>query len=451
MIYFNKFKVIPILFAGLLYTSGTIFNICQGKYVQKVNADEGVEVRPARNPAESAFLNGTDWPSEVSVGNKKVRVEYNFDNELTDYTKKLLSRYRSDYTTITIIDNKTGKVLTAVGYQGKNNQFDKNLILSSTHPSASLIKVVTAAELIQNTSVKKDTMFDFRGRSTTLFKYQLNDSKGRAGRSQSFETAFAKSNNVIFGKAAISNSSSEKLVKMAENFGFNQPVLKEFSFLRSEIKPTIDDYSFAELASGFNIETRISPVHAASLASIVANDGILKTPKLISKLVDQKTGEVVWQESNEEKQAIAITTARELKDLMSSTIEGGTARRSFRPMRSGYKNSLEIGGKTGHITGGVPFGKRDWFTAYAIPKDKSEGSGISISVMNINVKRWHVKSAVLAKSIIEHYFKKVQPIVMVDTKEEYKRKPSSISKKRALQNKKRSKLQMKKNSRKHRV
>ena len=434
----RKFKIFSFFFILTLFAGGTFFNQCLGKYEQKVNAaeadqnDKSDRADLPKNLIDKTFLSTSDWPKEINLKDKALKVEYNFDDTLTDYTKNLLKRYRSDYTTVTVIDNETGKVLAAVGYQGKNNVFDKNLILSSTHPSASLIKVVTAAELIQNTPVKKDTLFDFRGRSTTLFKYQLNDSKGRAAKTQTFETAFAKSNNVIFGKAAIKNTSSENLVKMAENFGFNQPIIKEFSFLKSEIKKANDEYEFAELASGFNVETMISPIHAATLASVIANDGILKTPKVISKIVDKKTGESLWQETSEEKRVITPETSRQLQELMAMTIDGGTARKSFRQMRGGYKDALEIGGKTGHITGGVPFGKRDWFTVYALPRDKSEGKGISISVMNVNVKRWHVKSAVLAKSIIEYYFKSVKPIAMNSSSSyESKRYPSSISKKKA--------------------
>lgn len=415
----RKFKVIKlrphyslVVLAGLLYFGGTLFNQCLGSFEQKLKA-ESIDVNSANNIAlDKSFLQTTDWPSSINLKNKNYNVEYTFNPELGNYVQGLLKKFHTDFTTVTIIDNQTGKVLAAVGYQGKNNKFDKNLVLSSTHPSASLIKVVTAAELIQNTNVKKDTMFDFRGRSTTLFKYQLKDTPGRFSKSQTFETAFAKSNNVIFGKAAIKNTTPANFLKMAESFGFNRPLFREFSFLKSEIKTVHDDYEFAELASGYNIETMISPLHAAAMASIIANDGVLRTPRLVSKLIDKETGENIWQETTEDRPVLTEATSKEMHDLMAMTIDGGTARRSFRQMRGSYKEALEIGGKTGHITGGTPFGKRDWFAAYAIPKNKQEGRGISISVMNVNVKKWHVKSAQLAKSIIEYYFKEINPIAL---------------------------------------
>ena len=404
-----------------LFFGGTLFNICLGKFNQRLNAAEQQEdqaLSSSKLPTNfkenmgKSFLSDGDWPEKINVENRQLKVEYNFHDGLTNYAKNLLKQYRSDYTTITVIDNETGKVLAAVGYEGKSNRFDKNLVLSTTHPSASLIKIVTTAELLTNSQVRKDTMFDFRGRSTTLFKYQLKDStSSRWGKTQTFETAFAKSNNVIFGKAAIKNSTSDAILKMAEGFGFNQPLMREFSFLKSEIHPAKDNYELAELASGFNVETVISPIHAATMASVVANDGMLKTPKLISKLVDVKTGENLWPDQEvPDKRAISLETSREMQDMMAMTIDGGTARRSFRRMNNGFKDIIEIGGKTGSITGGMPFGKRDWFAAYAVPKDKAKGKGISISVMNVNVKRWHVKSSMLAKNMIEYYYKNINPI-----------------------------------------
>lgn len=417
----SKFALVVTTAFLTLFVGGTAFNIFQGKFGQKLNAAE--PEKESKTPSLKSLPDdlrlsidktfkqvGGDWPSTLDVGKKKATIEYTFNSQLDAYIRKLLKSYRSDYATVAVIDNETGEVLAAVGVEGKTNNIDNNLVLASTHPSASLIKMVTAAELLQNTKVTRETSFDFRGRSTTLFKYQLDESKSnRWDKSQTFETAFAKSNNVIFGKAAIQNISSEKLVRMAENFGFNQQFLPEFDFVQSHIGTASDDYHLAELASGFNDQTVISPIHGALMASIVANNGMMRTPKMINKIVDSN-GEVMWENSSIEKRVLAAETAKEMQEMMGMTIDGGTARKSFRKMNNGYKNALDIGGKTGSITGGKPFGKRDWFSAYAIPRDQERGKGISISVMNVNVKRWHVKSTMLAKNIIEYYYNNVRPV-----------------------------------------
>jgi peptidoglycan glycosyltransferase len=417
----SKFALIVIATGLCVFVGGSALNIFQGKFNNSVRAAEVVKDAPnaalmmpddLKHSIDKAFMTAHDWPSTLDVGKKKLKIEYNFDPDLDSYIKKLLKSYRSDYCTVTVIDNETGEVLAAVGLDGKTNNFDSNLVLTATHPSASLIKMITAAELLQNTKVTRETSFDFRGRSTTLFKYQLNESSNkRWDKSQTFETAFAKSNNVIFGKAAIANINNEKLIHMAENFGFNQPIVQEFSFLQSHIAVIdTDDFGLAELASGYNDTTVISPLHAATMASIVANNGLMRNPKVIAKITDAVTGETVWENTMIEKRVLSAATATQMQEMMGGTVDGGTARKSFRKMNNGYKNALDIGGKTGSITGGTPFGKRDWFAAFAIPRDNEQGKGISISVMNVNVKRWHVKSTMLAKNIIEYYYNSVRPV-----------------------------------------
>lgn len=414
----RKFAFILTTTCLTLFVGGSVFNVLQGKFSNRLNAAEvektpGVSSIPSdlKTSMSRAFKGANDWPSTFLYNNKKLDIKYSFNTELDAYIKKLLKSYRSDYATVSVIDNETGEVLAAVGLEGKSNKLDTNLILTATHPSASLIKMITAAELIQNAKITRETPFEFRGRSTTLFKYQLAESKNaRWDKTQTFETAFAKSNNVIFGKAAIAHMNIEKLTRMAENFGYNQPVIQELDFLQSHFGTSNDDYRLAEMASGFNDETVISPIHAAAMASIVANGGVMRSPRLVSKVVDHATGQSVWENTVSEKRVLAAETAKEMHEMMAMTIDDGTARKSFRRMNNGYKNALEIGGKTGSITGGVPFGKRDWFAAFAIPRDNERGKGISISVMNVNVKKWHVKSTMLAKNIIEYYYNNIKPM-----------------------------------------
>ena len=136
----------------------------------------------------------------------------------------------------------------------------------------------------------------------------------------------------------------------------------------------------------------------------------MKNPKVIAKISDALTGDTIWENTAIEKRVLLPETTKEMREMMEMTVDGGTARKSFGKMNTGYKNALQMGGKTGSITGGKPFGKRDWFAAYAIPRDQERGKGISISVMNVNVKRWHVKSTMLAKNIIEYYYNEVRPV-----------------------------------------
>jgi len=350
------------------------------------------------------------FPKVIDLEKNKVQINYSFDNKLTKHIKKLLKRYRSDYSSVIVIDNETGYILSAVGYERKGNNFNISLPFSSTHPSASLFKIITSADLIEKSHLSKETVFKFRGRGTTLYKYQLKEKKSRWVRHQTFGRAFAYSNNVIFGKAAINSSSAERLFDMASDFGFNERLMEEINLSKSSFELPQTEYSLAEKASGFNKETMISPIHAAVLSSIIANDGVLKYPRVVTEISEGPSKRLIWSPQQKTKRVLEVGTARQMQDLMNMTVKVGTARGSFRRLNRKLKRSLLIGGKTGSITGGIPYGKRDWFTSFAMPINPSLGKGISVAVMNINVKKWYVKSSYLAKNIIEFYFKKINPI-----------------------------------------
>ncbi len=347
--------------------------------------------------------------NSIDIDGEKYSLEFSINDELDKFVKKRLRYYRPDMAAIVVLENKTGKILTAVGYDRKEKTFNDYLPFSGTHPSASIFKIVTTAELFEDGEVSPDSEFKFRGKGTTLYKYQLKEKKdARWVRHMSFQKAFAYSNNVVFGKAAIENTTPFELKEMAERLGFNQELMEELSISKSTFIMPESGYNLAEIASGFNKDTQMSPVHCALLSSVVANDGALTYPRLVTKVIDNKS-HIAWENEKHTKQVIKKEVSDELKELMRATINKGTARRKFRNLKSRIKKNLDIGGKTGSITGGFPFGKRDWFTSFAVPLE-SPNDGISVCVMNINFKKWYVKSARLAQEIIQYYYSDIKKL-----------------------------------------
>ena len=358
-----------------------------------------------RKSLDTSLEQDQEFPSIIESADGTYEIEYTYDQELMDYIKRQLRYYHSDYSAVTVIDNNTGEVLAAIGYDRQHERFNHQLAFSSTHPSASLIKIVTSAGLIEKADLNPNTVFNFRGRSTTLYRHQLDSKNDRWTRRMNFATAFAQSNNVIFAKAAISNLNFSELFQTATSFGFNRQLFKEISMSKSFFPLPQDRFNMAELASGFNTEAVISPVHAALMASVIANDGIMRYPRVVDRIKDANDQKVLLEYQGEEERVLEKSSIRAMKSMMEMTIDRGTARTSFRKMNRKVRDQLLIGGKTGSITGGIPFGKRDWFAAYASPKADRNDKGISISVMNVNVKKWYVKSSFLAKEIIEYYYK----------------------------------------------
>lgn len=344
---------------------------------------------------------------EFTFNEKNVEAQFSFDKDLEDYIKKQMRLYTSKAMAIVVMKNDTGEVLSLLAFDKEKKEFGRAMAILATHPSASLSKIVSAADLIENAGYSPWTDIVTRGKGTTLYKYQLKK-EHRWNRRISLEKAFAYSNNAAFGKAAIHNSSASSLYDMALNFGFNKRITQFLKLPKSKFEMPEDQFNLAELASGFNRETMISPLHAAVFASIVANGGVFKKPKMLRSL---KYGEkeLLKEDETGVQRVLSYDAATQLAQLMEKTVEYGTAKRSFRRFDRKLKKKLEIGGKTGSITGGIPMGKRDWFSAYSKPK-KGEGGGISVSVMCIQGDKWRAKSSYLAKNIIEYYYKRIEKL-----------------------------------------
>lgn len=374
------------------------FNFAKDRSIQVFKFDE------LKDKLNHYFFASDDLPETIQTDVKEYKVSYTVNTKLNDFIKKLIKKTRSDYSAVVVIDNNTGDILSLVDYDKLKDSYGREIALNATSPAASLFKVITAADLIENSEVTKDSLFTYNGRASTLYRNQLKPNKNRWTRTISFEKAFAYSNNVIFGKAAIQNLELGSLYNMASKFGFNRSLLEAVDVLPSQLLDAKTDYNLAELASGFNRKTLISPLHATAMASIIANDGIFKKPSIVTEVVDKDTDKVVWRPHIQRERVLSEVSSAALKQMMHSTVLSGTARSAFRPWKTKRISDIYIGGKTGSITGGVPFGKRDWFISYAMPKGATEDKGISVGVMIVNVKKWYVKSTYLAKEIIEYYY-----------------------------------------------
>ncbi|MFL5783792.1 MAG: penicillin-binding transpeptidase domain-containing protein [Bacteriovoracaceae bacterium] len=349
------------------------------------------------------------WVEQVDYDNSRYNIKYTFHEELEDFIKKQLALYRPDYTSVVVVDNENGHILAAVDYSRAKHIFGRDLAFTNTHPAASVFKVITASDLLENTHIKTSTEFSFTGRSTTLYRHQLKEPPNRRWvRNLDFERAFATSNNVIFGRTALENLTPAGLKKMAEKFGFNKKLLEGVNLAPSVFTMAKDQYNLAELSSGLNTDTLMSPVHGAVIASVVANGGVLRYPVVIKSVENNKDQKVIYPPLKKDEVVLTPQTAEDLRTLFMATIVQGTARSSFR--RSQYLLSkLEIGGKTGSLTGGEPFGKRDWFVSYAKSLEDKNDKGISICVMIVNQKKWYIKSPLLAKNVMEFYYSHMYP------------------------------------------
>ena len=344
------------------------------------------------------------FPNRLSIADiDNARVQYTFSSSLHQDMANVYLKYQPDYACFVAIDVETGAILNLTSFVKSDEQWD-NLVLRAAYPAASVFKLITAAAAIDLNEVTPETIIPFNGKSTTLYKNQVfKHKKNKWTRTPTFKESFAKSINPVFARIGAQQLGASKLTDYAARFGFGTPLQTDFILPTSNINLDLGtEWALAEAASGYTRDITLSPIHAAQMAATVANGGRLVTPYMVDT-ISSDSGEVLYQAepSVDGAQVISLESANKLRSLMQETVRIGSARGSFNDIKR-YKvyRDMEIGGKTGSLTGLSPKGRHDWFVGYA---DKN-GRKIAYASLIVNKEKWYVRSAYVARQFIYHYF-----------------------------------------------
>lgn len=330
-------------------------------------------------------------------------IELSLDGDLQKFSTKLLRRSLTRQAAVVVMRPETGQVLALVNFQNGASDQAGNLCLKADYPAASLFKIVSAAAAIEARDFTPDKTLAYRGRRYTLYKSQLKKGTGRYTTKVTFEKAFSKSINPVFGKIGIFDLGRELLVEYAGKFLFNLQIPFDLPLAASNFQAPDDDFGLAEIASGFNKKTLISPLHAALITAAVANGGTVMEPWLVKRIRDESNNIVYNADPSKLSKVIKESTAKNLKTMMAETVLTGTCYKAFRSLRRkrAFKG-VELGAKTGTINDPSDRYKIDWLSAYAL-SDKKKG-GICVVILAVHGKMLGIRAKDLGREIINHYF-----------------------------------------------
>jgi peptidoglycan glycosyltransferase len=321
--------------------------------------------------AGRSLLNLQQTSFEISRNGQPLHVVTSLDESLQAMLMDKLDRVNCHYIGIVAMDPDTGRILAMAGFDKTGAGL--NPCLANSFPAASIFKIVTAAAAAQELGYSGDTELAFNGSKHTLYKSQLKETRNHYTTRITFANSFAQSVNPIFGKIGALKLGPKTLQAYGKAFGFNQAFGFELAWLPSHLSVNDDPYHLAEIASGFNNDTTLSPIHAAVIVSAILNDGRLVEPTIIDQIVDAK-GNIVYRGSTAPlNQALSHQAAAVVKRLMETTVKSGTARRAFRgSTRDKVLCQLDIGGKTGSIYNRIHDQRFDWFVGFATEKEGSQ-------------------------------------------------------------------------------
>tara|TARA_B110001454_G_C12723312_1_gene436581 strand:- start:111 stop:1421 length:1311 start_codon:yes stop_codon:yes gene_type:complete len=374
-----------------------------------------LEQRTQISNTMSKYIKAGQFPTNVEFDwfdrKDKFQVNYTLDDRLQADADNLLKRYRPDYGAVVLLDATTGRILALSSYQ-KDDPKASHLALRATYPAASLFKIITASAAIEKAGVSPYHTIKFNGANYTLYKKNvMTDKENRWTRKITLKDAFARSINTAFGRLSLESLEPADLLDFANRFMFNQAIPADFEVEQGYAHvPTEKSYELTQVASGFNRINRLSPVQGAMIAAAVVNDGKMLVPYIVDSMKNPE-GDVFYRgEPLEKGYIMTAESAGQMRKMMEQTVIGGTSRKSFRQLvRDRRFREIEMGGKTGHLTGDNPKGRVDWFVGYATDEQNRK---LAVAAITISKKFWTVKSSYIGQYMFRSYF---EPVVKKKT------------------------------------
>jgi peptidoglycan glycosyltransferase len=370
-----------------------------------------------RNPAPDGFSRKTlatllvpfsggsvELTDEIALENKGIhyKLKTTVNPKLQAYVNHLLERSKTLQAAVVVLNPHDGRVLVMSGHD--QNGADTNICLKAEYPAASLFKIISAAAALEAAGYSPEKTLYFSGSRHTLYKNQLKQQQGRYTSETQLRKAFAVSNNSIFGRLGIYALGPQVIAEYAEKFYFNRPIPFDLPVEVSETKVPKDEYGLAEIASGFNKRTRVSPLHAALLACAIVNQGEMAAPWLVETVTDASNSVLYQANRHILDTPVNKKTAADLKLMMEDAATYGTGRKTFRKLRRRkiFKDFV-LGVKTGTINDITDQFKYDWATAFALAPNGNDG--ICIGVLAVHGEKLGIRATEMARAIIDYNFR----------------------------------------------
>ncbi|MGH3443540.1 MAG: peptidoglycan D,D-transpeptidase FtsI family protein [Nitriliruptorales bacterium] len=242
----------------------------------------------------------------------------------------------------------------------------------------SAFKLIVAASALER-GITPDTRFDdsaaYTPPNTTRAIRNFGRGTCAGGGTLTLAEALVVSCNVVFARLGV-ELGAERLVDMAERFGFNRRLPYVLGGVESVIPRDLDAPATAQSSIGAR-DVQATAMQMAMVAAGIANDGVLMRPYVVEEILDPSGRPLggpdsgPWVDGSFTAQAVSRETARTLQDLMVRVVGEGTGRRAA-------IDGAIVGGKTGTADPGEDMPSHAWFVGFA--GSRAEGGGISPQV-----------------------------------------------------------------------
>ena len=340
---------------------------------------------------------GAEGNGRVAELDPSRRAVLTIEPGLQTFMEHTLDSYEVPYAALVAIEPRSGRVLAYVSHSSANPD-SGDLVLDPTPPAASVFKVVTGAALI-DAGKSADTRICYGGGASRLRAIDLDDVPGHDSQCATLGEAMGGSINAVFAKLADRTLEPPTLERYAAAFGFGHALPFDVPTRPSPAEVPTERLEFARTAAGF-WHMHMSPLHAALIASTIANDGEMPRAILVDRVLDAH-GAVLGRATPEVfRRVIPVETAQQVNAMMRNTVAHGTARRTFHdPAGVAFLPGISIAGKTGTLSGENPYRGYTWWVGFA-PADHPT---IAVAALVVNTPMWRIKASFVAREALRYY------------------------------------------------
>ena len=295
------------------------------------------------------------------------------DSSIQFFVEQALNNQDRDYDWewfhITLLDAKTGAVLAT----STSPSFDPNvrdiknyldMMVASPYEPGSTMKTFTYMAAMENGVYDGNETYK-SGVYVTQDGTEIGDWDRNGWGVISYDKGYALSSNVGVINLINRHMSSVMLRQYFKKLGFGR---KTGISLPNELKGNLEfRYETEIYNAGFGQGITTTPIQNVKALTPLTNDGMLLEPYIISKIVNQETGEVILENNRDEIDRVASSnTVNKMIQLMDDCVNG------IGNTGSGYRISNgELIGKTGTAQianesgGGYLSGKEDIISSFS--------------------------------------------------------------------------------------
>lgn len=335
---------------GFINRDQTAIEGLERSYHERMSGEPGKKQVLRDGRGRRNALEGKVIKEPVMGSNIVTTIDANYQLFVEDAIQRGLKRTKAESISVVLMDPTTGEILAmANGPDFNPNKFNKysgfarrNRGLVDVYEPGSSFKIVTAAAALDSGLVSKDQIFDCPEGPIKAHKKVRIRNHAPYGKLTVPEILWHSSNS---GAVQLALAMHEKdpsiFYNYIRNFGFGERTGIDLPAESPGILRDLNEWTPVSpyfLSMGHEIST--TPLQVLRGLSVIANEGLLVQPFIVSEVVNKDGTATDVRPTTEPKRVIKASTARYMISALQGVVEQGTAKGAIIP-------GTRVFGKTG--------------------------------------------------------------------------------------------------------